>query len=174
MEPPATVSIPRVRTPRLLLREARRGDFEGAAAFDADPEAMLHLGGPVDRREAWRRFLLGAGSWVVQGMGWWSVEIDTGECVGTVGLFRRESAPEVEMGWMVYRPWWGRGIASEATAAAIQYGVQAWGLTQVIAHVDEGNDASARVALKLRMRCVGEVDFYGHPVRRYEWTASAR
>lgn len=171
MEPPAVVAIPRIRSARLLLREARLADFEGAAAFAADPEATLHLGGPVDRRDAWRRLLVGAGSWVVQGMGWWSVEAEGGACVGTVGVFRRESGPEIEMGWMVYRPWWGRGIASEATAAALSYAHRTWGVTHVIANVDHGNEASARVAHKLGMRCVGDADFYGHVVRRYEWTA---
>jgi RimJ/RimL family protein N-acetyltransferase len=167
-------AIPHVRSARLLLREDRLADFEAHALFAADGEALAHLGGAVDRREAWRRFLVGAGSWVVQGMGWWTLEGEAGETVGTVGVFRRESSPEVEVGWMIYRAFWGRGYATEAAGAAMDWAVRARGVSAIIAHVDHGNEASARVAEKLGMRLVGNVDFYGTELKRYAWEAPTR
>ncbi len=162
-----TVRIPRVRTARLVLREPRLADFEAAASAAADPLATAHLSGPLDRREAYKRLHVSAGGWVLQGMGWWTVELpDTGP-IGSVGVFRRESGPDVEMGWIIHRAFWGRGFASEAAGAALGHAVETWRITRVIAHIGQGNVASIAVATKLGMRCEGEVDFYGDIDWRY-------
>lgn len=156
-----TLAIPRIRTSRLLLREPRRDDFEGQAAYAADPVASQHLGGPVERRESWRRFLIGAGSWLVSGMGWWTIEHTTAGAIGTVGVFRRESHPDVEMGWLVQPAHWGRGFATEAANAALAHAFGHWAPSRVVAFVAPGNAASIRVAERIGMTFNGEADFYG-------------
>ncbi|MEP7127109.1 MAG: GNAT family N-acetyltransferase, partial [Byssovorax sp.] len=115
---PATplLTIPRLTTPRLLLRELQMRDFESYAANLADPAAMTFFGGLADRRAAWRIFAAQTGTWLLNGGGWWAVEIrESGEVAGTVGAFRRETAEtRVELGWILHRAHWGRGIATEA------------------------------------------------------------
>ncbi|MCC7072507.1 MAG: GNAT family N-acetyltransferase [Deltaproteobacteria bacterium] len=170
--PPALVTIPRVRSARLLLREPRLADFEAAAHNDVDPAARQFMGGAVDRRESFRRFLLGAGGWVVQGMGWWTIEAEGGEPVGTVGVFRRESRPDLEMGWMIHQAHWGKGYAPEAGRAALEHAFRNYGVDRVIAFIAKGNAPSIRVAEKLGMRCLGEADFYGEVDWLYEARAS--
>jgi RimJ/RimL family protein N-acetyltransferase len=165
---PLTVSIPRIATDRLLLREFRMADFDAYAENLADPEATKFLSGVSDRRTAWRLFSSGAGSWVLNGKGWWALELrETGEVVGTVGAFVRETAPDVELGWTLYRRFWRRGYASEAAKAALQYSLDVYGASRVIAHITPANTASIGVSLKLGMTDEGEVDFYGERISRY-------
>jgi RimJ/RimL family protein N-acetyltransferase len=153
--------IPRIRTARLLLREPRLEDFAAFAAQSADPQARTHTGGPNDARESWRRFHACAGAWLVEGMGWWTVEEPEAGWVGSVGVFRRETGPALEIGWFMERSRWGQGYATEAARAALDYAFEAWGAERVIAHIMPGNAASIRVAEKIGMHHEGEVDFYG-------------
>jgi len=148
-------SVPRLTTARLLLREPRLDDFESFAANAADPLARVHIGGPLSRREAWRRFLAAAGTWVTQGKGWWVIEVPGLGPVGTVGVFRRETGPELEIGWSVDRPFWGRGFASEAAQAALDDALSRLG-DRVIALIAPDNAASMAVAVHIGMRREGE------------------
>lgn len=165
--PGPTFDIPRIQTARLLLREPRRADFEALSADADDPIALAHLGGPTTRREVWRNFLIGAGSWLISGTGWWTVEHPTRGPVGTVGVFRREVRPDLEMGWVFLRAHWGQGFATEAAGAALRFARGSWPSERVLAFIDEGNRASIGVAEKLGFRLEGPADFYGQPTLRY-------
>ena len=57
---------PILETERLLLRVQQAGDFERYAEMLAHPSS-LHIGGPLLRHEAWRRFLQMPCAWMVQG-----------------------------------------------------------------------------------------------------------
>jgi RimJ/RimL family protein N-acetyltransferase len=165
---PLTITIPRVTTPRLLLREFRTADFPDYAENMADPVATEFLSGTVDRRTAWRMFLSASGSWVLHGTGWWSVELrETGECVGDVGVFLRETGPDLEIGWTLYRRFWGQGFAIEAAKAALAYAFERHRAKRVIAHITALNTASVAVSRKLGMTYETDVDFFGEPIGRY-------
>ena len=171
---PFTATIPRIQTDRLLLREHRRADFDDFAANSADPEATTFLSGVSDRRTAWRIYLASTGSWVLDGRGWWSVELRaTGVMVGTVGVFVRESAPDFEIGWTVFRAHWRKGYGAEAAQAALDHAFTDYGTKRVIAHIDPKNEGSIGVALKIGMRFEGDADFYGQPTSRYAIDARA-
>lgn len=154
-------AIPLLRTPRLVLREPRPADFEGFAADAADPLSRAHLGGAITRREAWNRHHGAAGGWVIDGMGWWTVELAGEGSVGSVGVFRRENTADVEIGWMIQRAFWGRGVGTEAAGAALGHAIDVRGLRRVVAYIPKGNDASVRVATKIGMEPRGEAEFYG-------------
>jgi RimJ/RimL family protein N-acetyltransferase len=174
MDTEATFSIPRIRTARLLLREHRVSDFDRFAEEVADPISRASPNGVMDRRTAWRSFVTGVGTWAMHGIGWWCVELAaTGEFVGTVGAFYRESAidgdgpPELELGWLIFRKYWQQGVATEAAMAALQHAFAATTVTHAIAHIHVTNEPSIRVATRLGMRHERDVDFYGAPMRRY-------
>ena len=153
--------IPRLRTERLLLREPRPEDFPAFSADASDPVSREHTGGALDTRATWERFLRGAGSWVIWGMGGWTVELLGTGPIGTVGVFRREGSPQIEMGWVIHRAHTGQGYAVEAARAALNFAFEERGASRVIAQINKENMASIAVAKKLGMICEGEVDFYG-------------
>ena len=163
-----TVTIPRLTTERLLLREVRQPDFAAFFESSSNAEGMKFIGGPVDRRTATRIFLSAAGGWVVQGAGWWIVEERaTQKPVGTVGTFYRETSPDLELGWTVFPPHWRRGIATEAAKAALAYAFEVRGVTRATALIDAGNAASVAVSKNLGMTYDRDIELFGESVGRY-------
>lgn len=167
MDASPPVSIPRLLTGRLRLREYRIEDFAAFAAHLADAESTAFTGA-CERHTAWRIFGCQAGLWLLQGAGWWAVEVRaTGELVGTVGAFFREGYPGIEIGWNTYRAFWGQGFASEAAGEALRQALEVRGEPQAKAFIDAGNTASIRVAQRLGLCYDAEADLYGKPVGRY-------
>jgi RimJ/RimL family protein N-acetyltransferase len=164
------VLVPRLKTARLLLREPRIEDFERFAANVADPLARFHIGGALTRRDAWRHFHAMAGNWMTQGMGWWAVEEPTLGVVGYVGVFRRETVPEHEIGWSIDREHWGKGFAAEAARAALDFTVATRDAERIVAYVGTKNEQSVSVATKIGMRLEAEVTFYDAPHFLYVFT----
>jgi RimJ/RimL family protein N-acetyltransferase len=161
------VSVPRLQTPRLELREYRIGDFEAFAAHLADPETTAFIGS-ADRNLAWRIFGSQTGLWLLHGAGWWTVEArETGQLVGTVGAFFRECLPGIEIGWNTYRAFWGQGFASEAAAMAVRYALEVRGEPKVRALIASGNAPSIRVAQRLGLHYEAETELYGEAIGRY-------
>jgi RimJ/RimL family protein N-acetyltransferase len=167
MDASPPVSVPRLQTARLGLREFRAEDFDAFAAHLADAESTAFLGA-CDRQTAWRIFGCQAGLWLLHGAGWWAVEVRaTGQLVGTVGAFFREGIAGIEIGWNTYRAFWGQGFASEAAREALRHALEVRGERQARALIDAGNAASIRVALRLGLRYDADTELFGKPVGRY-------
>src|SRR5207249_11006997 len=69
------------------------------------------------------------------GFGLWAVELRaTGEFIGDCGLVYVEGkGPEVEVAYHLAKEWWGRGLATEAARACLDYGFRELGLREIIA-----------------------------------------
>jgi RimJ/RimL family protein N-acetyltransferase len=161
------VSVPHLRTPRLTLREYRVSDFDAFAANLADPVAAAYIGNH-DRRSAWRVFGCNTGEWILRGAGWWAVELrESGALVGNVGAFFRETWPEIEIGWNVFRPYWRQGIAAEAAGEILRYVFEVRRERRATALIDPMNAPSLRVAARLGMTYESDADFYGKPIGRH-------
>jgi len=162
------VSVPRLRTARLNLREYRPSDFDAFAAHFAEPRATARTGGPRDRRAAWWLFGCNMGEWLLRGAGWWGVELrDSGTFVGTVGAFFRDPWPEIELGWNTFSAYWGQGFATEAAAEVVRHAFEVRKERRVTALISADNAPSLRVAAHLGMTYEAEADVYGNPVGRY-------
>lgn len=173
--------VERISTQRLLLRELRTTDFAPYAEQMADPQAREFTSGGIDRRSAWRFFSAMMGSWLINGAGWWGIELrETGEYVGVVGAFFRETAidlgaaADLELGWNVRRAYWRRGFATEAAKAALAFGFARHPVKRAIAHIHPDNEASVGVSRALGMSYEGLVDFYGEKSSRYAIARDAR
>ncbi len=119
----------------------------------ADPEAARWIGGPLSRAMAWRGFLTVVGAWEIQGFGMFSVlERDTGAWVGRLGPWMPEGWPGPEVGWGIVRSHWGRGYATEGSAAAVDWAFDVLGWAEVIHCIEPANAASIRVAERLGAR----------------------
>src|SRR5688572_22301946 len=162
-----TASIPYLQTQRLRLREYRTADFDAFAGHLADPESAAFLS-VTDRPTAWRIFGYQAGLWLLRGAGWWAVELrQTGQLVGSVGAFFRESSAVMEIGWNTYRAFWGQGFASEAAAAAIAHAFDVRHEPKVTALIDPRNEPSLRVARRVGLTYEGETELFDKPIGSY-------
>lgn len=156
-----------LRTQRLLLRSWRDADLPVFATMCTDPEVMEFLSpmrepGAV---EAWVSRL--KAHWREHGFGRWVVELP-GEAsfIGVVGLawnpYEAHFTPAVEIAWRLARPYWGKGFASEAAGAALDYGFDRLGLAEIVAMTVPANLRSRRVMERLGMSR-DPADDYDHP-----------
>jgi RimJ/RimL family protein N-acetyltransferase len=159
------MDVPTLTTERLTLRGWRPDDLEAYAEITADPEVMRFMDGPLDRAGAWREIALFVGHWELRGYGLWVVERrEDGALLGRIGLWEPEGWPGLEVGWLLGRAAWGRGYATEAARASVEYAWSELGAEQLISIIDPENAASIRVAERLGMRPLRDGTLRGHPV----------
>lgn len=154
-------------TARLRLRLFAERDLGALAAMYADAETMRHIGDgrTFTRDETWRAIAGMLGHWALRGFGMWALELkQTGELVGRAGFIDPEGWPGFELGWLVARPHWGKGYATEAARFALDHALSTMGRRRVISLIRPGNERSTRVAEKLGMRAEGEIELLGAPV----------
>jgi RimJ/RimL family protein N-acetyltransferase len=165
-------SGPTIETPRLILRPHRLEDYEACHRLHRDPEAVrLIYQQPLTREESWHRLLRYVGHWTLLGYGLLIVEERvTGHVVGEVGLadFHRglgdDFDPWPEFAWMISSHVHGRGYATEAAQAMLDWADAAFAPAQTVCMIDPDNQASLRVAAKLGFHQFGHTDYKGKPV----------
>ena len=92
------------------------------------------------------------------GFGLYMVELkETREPIGICGLIRRESLPDVDLGFAFLPRFWGRRYAFESASAVMSYGRSALGLSRIVAIVSQDNHRSARLLEKLGFSLDGMV-----------------
>ncbi len=139
-----------LETPRLLLRPPELRDLDGWAALMADPESANPIGGVQPRAVAWRSLAMMAGAWSLAGFGMFSVlEKSSGDWVGRVGPWCPEGWPGTEIGWGLRRQYWGRGYATEAAIAAIDWAFGSLRWAEAIHVIAPDNLPSQAVARRL-------------------------
>ena len=156
-----------LRTERLLLRPWRDQDLAAFATMSADAQVMEFLP-PLAEPEAcaaWAARL--TAHWRDHGFGRWVVELP-GEAsfIGVVGLawisYQAHFTPAVEIAWRLLRAYWGRGYATEAARATLDYGFNKLGLAEIVAVTVPANLRSRQVMERLGMTRDPAED-YDHP-----------
>jgi ribosomal-protein-alanine N-acetyltransferase len=130
-------------------------DLDFMAAMLADPEVMHYYPKCHSRDEAvaWIERQLdryardGCGRWLV-------IEKSTGQPVGQVGLvvLNVRGVDETEVGYIIHRPFWRCGFATEAAAVCRDYALTVLGSDDVIALIGPENVPSQGVARKIGLR----------------------
>jgi len=141
---------PTLETERLILRPPVPSDFEPYAQLMADKTTAKFIGGVQPRAVAWRGFLSVAGAWAMQGYSFFTVvEKATGQWVGRVGPWCPEGWPGTEVGWSLGASFQGKGYATEAASAAIDWAFDHLGWRKVNHCIYPDNLASQAVAARL-------------------------
>ena len=92
---------------------------------------------------------------------------ETGDIIGVAGLQPLEKTGEIEVGYSIDKPFWGKGIATESARAWLEYGFGTQGLDRIVAVADPENGASIRVMKKLGMKYEKTSFSYGMKVVQY-------
>jgi ribosomal-protein-alanine N-acetyltransferase len=149
---------------RVFLRHFHVADLDAMAEVFGDPEVM-HFGPGPQPREWVRRWLHGCLEDYHQkwGFGLWAIVHRADRRVlGYCGLTRFDDIdgrPEIELGYRLARPFWGRGLATEAAGVARDYALGVLTLPRLVAIIDPANAASIRVAEKTGLRYEKDVVF---------------
>lgn len=173
------LAIPTLETERLTLRPFREEDVRALFELSQDPEVARYIG---DRRapteqEAWRAVAGWLGHWVMRGYGQWAIEErSSGRFIGRAGIINPVDWPGPEVGYLLGRAYWGRGYATEAAGAAMNWGFEQFDFPDLLSLIDPDNTASIAVATRLGETPRGETDLWGHRLLVYgisqpEWGA---
>ncbi len=143
------VRFPILVTDRLVLRAPRRADAARLLAAWSDEETVRYFGtGPLHTRgealEELQIFRVQASSG--DGIRWILTQQGQDEYIGDIGFF--DFAPEharAEIGFLLARELWGRGLMGEALDAALGYGFRVKCLHRVEALVDPRNEPCLRL-----------------------------
>ncbi len=142
-----------IETERLLLRPFRIDDIESSYAMNLDAEVNKYTGdgGIVTKEEIKRRILEDViGDYQKHGFGRLAVEFkENNKFIGFTGLKFLEDLNEVDIGYRSMKDYWGKGIATEAAAACINFGFETLGIKKIIAMVLPENIGSIKVLEKL-------------------------
>lgn len=140
-----------IETERLTLRRFTDADRDTVASWNADPVFTRHLAGVQTRAQSDEAFERWERHWQERGFGLLAVEWrETGELIGRVGpQYHRLWQHDPEVGWALDPAWWGRGIATEAGQASIDWAFGELGYARVVSITTEGNVASRNVMAKL-------------------------
>ena len=87
---------------------------------------------------------------------------------GAIGLEIHARDENAELGYWVGEPWWGRGYATEAAEAVLQFGFSVLGLRKIYAHHHAKNPASGRVMQKVGMQQEGYMKCHVKKWGRFE------
>src|SRR5262249_54763446 len=98
---------------------------------------------------------------------WAVIEKATAGLVGACGLKYLDDGPEIEVGYHLARPAWGKGYATEAARACLRHGFDRLGLPRIVAVVDPLNHASQRVIEKLGLKFERMGRYYNKELRYY-------
>jgi [ribosomal protein S5]-alanine N-acetyltransferase len=126
------------------------------ARYTRDPDVTRTLTWPphesVDRtRRFLRRCLTGIAAGTV--VPWLVTEQGDNRPIGMIEL--RPAGPRAELGYVLGRAWWGRGLMTEAASAVVAWGLADPAIFRVWAVTDVDNLRSARVLEKAGMQREG-------------------
>ena len=181
-----------LETARLVLRHMTWDDLEPLHAIMSDRDVMRYIGDGsplpiervrhiitraiVDEMHAWEPELLArlpqlrlAPQRGAHFSLWATVHKDDNRLIGRCGLLAWDvdGSKEVEVGYLLDKPYWGMGLGTEVARASRDYGFTKLGVDRLISVIQPGNLASQRVAIKNGMRHERDWKAADIPVRIY-------
>ena len=181
---PKEHSIPIRTTAHLVLRAFAPEDVDRLHRVMSGHQVLRYFPNPDpparDQIERLIQFQLS--HWKQHGYGWWAVcaadlAADSGAdsenphqnppLIGWAGLQYLPETDEIEVGYLLSRDHWGRGLATEAARTSVQFGFEDLGIETIVGIVHPENIASQRVLEKAGLAYVERAHYFGMDVYRY-------
>jgi ribosomal-protein-alanine N-acetyltransferase len=167
---------PYLETERLILRELISSDDLGMFELDSDPEVHRFVGNkPVKHLEESRQMIENIRQqYIENGIGRWAVILkETNEFIGWSGIkLIKESVNNhqnfYEIGYRFIQKHWGKGYATEAGLAFVDFAFLEMKVENLYAYADSGNKNSRKVLEKLGMHYVNSFEYDGEEEVWYE------
>lgn len=146
-----------LETERLLMRRLVPADLDDLYALYRDPDIRRYFPEGTLTLEETREEL----AWFQNGhpdhpgLGLWAtIHKETGAFLGRCGLlpWTIDGVDEVEIAYLIAKPWQRQGLGAEAARALVRYGFETLGLKRLIALIDPAHEASIRTAMKGGLR----------------------
>ncbi len=165
------MSIPKLETKRLILRQWQPEDFAAFAQMNADAEVMQYFPKVLSNQTS--DIIANKCQQLIRENGWgfWVVSLKgdsakNDEFIGMVGLNEihvdMPFAPGVEIGWRLHKDYWRHGYAIEAARESLRFAFEVLALDDVVAFTAVINEPSQKLMQRLGMSNSYQ-DFY-HPM----------
>jgi RimJ/RimL family protein N-acetyltransferase len=154
-----------LETERLRLRELLESDLDFMAEMLADADVMRYYPKRLTRDLSAEWIDRQIARYRADGHGLWLAELKEGGApIGQVGLVERaiNNVAECEVGYLIHRPFWRQGFASEGARACRDYAFETLAKTRVIALVRPDDQPSQGVARNLGMQVIGRAPHNGY------------
>ena len=161
---------PSLQTNRLTLRPLLPGDAETLHHIYQSEGVLRYFPNPLPPPlEIVQRFVTGQQAhWETHGYGDWGILPEGAQTIiGWVGMQYLPELNETEVGFLLDRPYWGKGYATEAAQASVCFGFKHFSLDHIIALVHSENLASQRVIEKCGMTYIETISLWGIELMRY-------
>ncbi|WNP36160.1 GNAT family N-acetyltransferase [Enterobacter kobei] len=170
-----------LETERLKLEPYKDSHYEGLRVMDNDPGVMRYINKGIVKtpEETWENIRRVQTRWQKYGFSWWAIrEKSSGAIIGAAclqHLANVEGAP-LEIGWQLVPKQNGKGYATEAAKAIIDFASEQIGSTYLVAVAvaDSENIPSQRVMQRLGMTYKALEQHYDVPCVVYELKLLAR
>ncbi|MBS0409420.1 MAG: GNAT family N-acetyltransferase [Proteobacteria bacterium] len=149
---------PVIETPRLTLRPVQADDAPRLAMLASDigvARMTAALPHPYPRSAA-EGFVAHAAEADFARHVAFAIDGEDGDLVGILG-FQAKNGPAPELGFWLGRPYWGKGYATEAATAALDWVRDEWGKRWVVAGHFVDNPGSGQVLINAGFLYTGEV-----------------
>jgi ribosomal-protein-alanine N-acetyltransferase len=169
------MGIPTHETDRMILRPFSSEDAEPLYHIFRGRDVLKYFPRPtpppLERVEKLVQFQLD--HWEKYGYGWWATTLaKTGELIGWCGLQYITETDETEIGFLLGRPFWGKGFATEAALAGVRFGFEELEIESIIGITHPDNVASQNVLKKIGMSFTNEAEYFGMHCFRYSMNSS--
>lgn len=159
-----------IETERLLLRQFTMDDLDDLYFIYSHPDLSKYLSNEQPLRLDQTRAAINSiiESWQQHKFGVWAVVYKKErKLIGHCGLKFLENTPEVQIGYLLLKDYWRRGLGTEAAAAVLKYGFEVVKLERIVAIAKPENIASRRVMEKVGMKYEKDAYYYDNDVVYY-------
>lgn len=155
-----------IDTHRLTLRDWKEEDIPKFARLNCNERVMEYFSKPLSYEESVEFYNLIQEEFRTYGFGPYAVERKEDHAfIGYVGLhnitFKVDFAPAVEILWRILPEFWGKGYATEAATACLEYAKKELKIEEIVSFTSLPNKRSDRVMQKISMTRVKE---FNHPL----------
>ena len=186
IDPPQELNL-NFESERLLFRPLNETDKTLSIELWTDPEITKYVGGPVDEQTLISQHKIYMRRCARGAIGVWTFSTkQDGEKLGTAillpmptdkddtdwDLLLCEGLPqgEIEVGYILRKSAWGKGFATEACSALINFGFENTNLSRIVASTDDENQNSQNVLRKCGMQYLGKKLSYNEICPYFEIT----
>lgn len=160
----------RIETANLRLRRPIAADVISLSSLWKNEKIRQFLGGVVSDEVIHKKISSLQDHWKQHGFGQWVVCKKNEEVIGLCGLHYSEDG--IEISYMFFPLFWGRGWAYEAAFASLDFGFNVLELSSIIAITQEANQKSCRLLEKIGMNHINNFWRFTANQRWYELTHS--
>ncbi|MES0362072.1 MAG: GNAT family N-acetyltransferase [Anaerolineales bacterium] len=162
---------PTITTSRLSLRSFTFEDTDSLHQILGVPGVLQYFSNPEppERDRVEKLIDRQIKHWQDYGYGWWAVVPHAEQqLIGWSGLQYLPETDEIEIGYLLSKPYWGKGLATESAIAGLDFGFSTLGLREIVGIVHPENTASQGVLKKIGMQFVRQAHYFGMDCYQYK------